>query len=99
MKPHALLLSLGFFACGCDTSGSDTSGGPDGGLGGKPKVVLDGGGDAATPPDGASACPNGICNYQTNEGCTAGQGCVPLLNGTSVGPACNTVGTKQNGEA
>ncbi|HMI86970.1 MAG TPA: hypothetical protein VK550_22905 [Polyangiaceae bacterium] len=87
-------------AMGCGTSGTDT---PDPGDGGAPPrdPVLDGGGDVAAPPNGASLCPPGVCNYQTGTGCAADGGavsCVPLPMGSVVTPACERAGRTANGE-
>src|SRR4051812_31804104 len=99
--PGAALL----LATGCDTGSGTTdthivmefdAGPPDGGE----VVILDGGGDAATPPDGPSMCPQGICNYQTGTGCTANApACIPALNGSVVSPACSPTGTGKTGAA
>jgi hypothetical protein len=92
----ALFLTAGWLV-GCDPSGTaDTAiinhfdGGPDGAV----EVILDGGGDPATPPDGVSACPAGICNYQTGKGCSgATTDCIPVSNGGTITPACSPPGT------
>jgi len=85
---------------GCNGGDGDTAAGggnPDGGTnlyedlsdGGKP-----------TPPNGEGSCPTGTCNYQTNDGCDPGYGCLPIDDGTGIAPACNpTSGTKTSGEA
>jgi hypothetical protein len=90
-------------AVGCgDTGTGDTgttggSSGPDGGE----IVILDGGGEPATPPDGKSKCPAGLCNYQTGEGCSGAQSaCIPALDGMGgVAPACNVAGAGKSGSA
>ena len=65
MRSFEWILGAAVFAVGCGSStGEETS--STGGLDAGPevvKVVLDGGGEPATPPDGASTCPQGgICN-------------------------------------
>lgn len=69
--------------------------------GGTVEVVLDGGGAPATPPDGASACPSGVCNYQTGAGCPAGTpACFPVKSGAAITPACSpSTGTGKTGKA
>jgi hypothetical protein len=65
-----------------------------------PVVILDGGGDPAVPPNGASLCPAGACNYQTKEGCAAGQSCVPSPDGMGKAtPTCAAAGTGLSGAA
>ena len=57
----------------------------------RPEPVLDGGGEAATPPDGKALCPVGACNYQTGEGCAANMTCAPSpADGKT--PVCQTAG-------
>ncbi len=98
------LVGAAIFAVGCGPSTGDTStssGDPDAG----PdviEVIVDGGGDPATPPDGASKCPQGgICNYQTGTGCPAANpSCIPATNGNGgVAPACDLAGAVANGGA
>jgi len=103
MRLFVGLVGTALFAVGCGTGTgevSTSSGGPDAG----PdvyEVVLDGGGAPATPPDGASKCPQGICNYQTGTGCPAGNPtCFPASDGNGgVIPACNLAGSVANGGA
>lgn len=100
---------LGTFAllliAGCDEGGlpdTDISNtfdaGPEGGV---VEVVLDGGGAPETPPDGVSACPQGICNYQAGTGCGAATpACFPISNGAAITPACSPgAGTGKTGSA
>jgi hypothetical protein len=87
---------------GCSDDAADTEtksavdAGPDG------YVVQDGGGEPAESPEGESLCPEGICNYQTGEGCTAeAPGCIVQLDAMlQPVPACTaTVGTGESGDA
>jgi len=65
--------------------------------------ILDGSRLVAPPPtDGAAACPVGICNYQTGQGCSGGApSCVPLPSGSSssISPACSPAGSALPGSA
>src|SRR5688572_10612243 len=73
---------------------------PDGGV--PPQdPILDGGGEIPPPPNGASLCPMGACNYQTQTGCSPDGGpvsCVPLPSGNTVAPACERAGGVLNGQ-
>ncbi|MEJ7735087.1 MAG: hypothetical protein WKG00_38600 [Polyangiaceae bacterium] len=91
-----LALAIGSGACNGDpeTDGASTTASD---AGADVYIVQDGGGEPATPPDGEEACPAGACNYQSNEGCTAGQSCLPVLNGAAVQPACVPAGAGQSG--
>src|SRR6185503_9705298 len=103
MKRAAWLGAALVLACGCGTAPGDTDvselrdGGPDA----RPEVILDGGGEPATPPDGASKCPQGACNYQTGAGCPAATpACLPLSDGNGgVAPACGPAGAGMSGAA
>lgn len=99
--PRSLLTALlllpltAYVACGGDSDDDDdSSNNPD-----KPLVILDGGGGIEDPPDGASLCPSGECNYQTQEGCSAEQACWPGVVGEGeLQPKCQTTsGTGING--
>jgi hypothetical protein len=102
MKTRAAL--PGFFGflfvavgAGCGNTGTIDPG-ADAGVDGS--VILDGGGEIPQPPDGASSCPGGACNYQTNAGCTATQSCVPLPDGMGKAPpGCLGAGTGASGTA
>lgn len=97
----ALTLSLAVLqlvACGS----SDTATGPGGD--GDPvcgMVKLDGGGGVAQPPNGASLCAEGACNYQTQEGCPETQSCRPQYpaGSTSISVGCEPAGEALGGEA
>lgn len=69
---------------------------------GCPQVVADGGGGVPDPPDGALACASGACNYQSQDGCSAGQACRPWINrdggADEVRPTCRPVGPVAGGE-
>ncbi|HVU00733.1 MAG TPA: hypothetical protein VHE30_03245 [Polyangiaceae bacterium] len=56
--------------------------------------------ERATPPDGASLCPAGPCNYQTQTGCATGEHCSPHLDPTKnqIVPACRAYGKRDKGE-
>jgi hypothetical protein len=95
-------LALGSLVAGCDEgpAGSETAdkfdAGPEAGV----IVVLDAGGGPATPPDGASACPTGICNYQTGTGCSgATSACLPGVTGNAAAPMCSPPGSVPPGGA
>ena len=89
------------FSVACGTGGTVSQGDLPGDAG--PDIVpvdLDGGGAPATPPDGPSACPAGVCNYQTGVGCSgATSACLPELSGSTAVPACSPAGTAQGGAA
>jgi len=101
MKTRQALGVLGwlFAAAGVGCSGGGTETGPSDAGSDAPTVILDGGGEIPVPPDGAAACPkNGSCNYQTNEGCTATQTCVPLPDGNGAAPpGCIGAGAGESG--
>ena len=97
----ALLLVRLVTGCNTGSGPGDTGtinhfdgGPPDGGE----VVILDGGGDAATPPNGTSACPQGLCNYQTGTGCAGSTpACIPADNGGIITPACEPAGAGKTG--
>lgn len=103
MRSFEWLVGAAIFAVGCGPSTGETSSG--GTIDAGPdviEVVLDGGGAPATPPDGASLCPQGgLCNYQTGAGCPADHpSCVPALDGNGgVAPACDLAGPGVSGAA
>ena len=108
IRAAALSVSLGasglvITAWGCGGGGeTDTDVGNvvDAGDGG-PVVILDGGGEIATPPDGEKLCPGGACNYQTSAGCQApSPSCVPVVGpDDSVGASCQGAGQAVSGGA
>jgi hypothetical protein len=55
-------------------------------------------------PDGASLCPPGVCNYQTQQGCSSGQTCAPHVDTNAVTkvetviPACRVAGERAKDE-
>lgn len=53
------------------------------------------------PPDGASACGAGDCNYQTQAGCPDDQACRPQFNATEpeVHAGCEAAGSAESGDA
>jgi hypothetical protein len=92
------------FGAGCDNGGSsetDVSEPHDAGTDDGPIVILDGGGAPAKPPDGASKCPAGPCNYQTGAGCSgATPTCMPASDGNGgITPACAAAGAGKSGAA
>ena len=104
MRLFAGLVGAAIFAVGCGSGTGEVtsgSGGPDAG----PdviEVILDGGGEVATPPNGALKCPQGgVCNYQTGMGCPADHpSCIPATGpNNTVGPACNLAGAGVSGSA
>jgi hypothetical protein len=99
--PTAFVILSLVVGCG---SGSGTTPGTGGSSadGGPVEVILDGGGALAVPPDGASACPAGPCNYQTGSGCSGSTpACAPVLvtGTTTISPACIAPGTVAPGGA
>ena len=97
----AALTALGFLpSCGDDDAAvkpTDASTGPDGS--GPAPFLIDGGGEAAALPDGAGVCPAGPCNYQTQQGCSSEQSCLPALVSGRVAPSCQAAGTRARGES
>jgi hypothetical protein len=92
----ALTSGLGLAACGSSGTTNDGTGN-----GGCPRVVLDGGGTIPDPPDGASLCPAGTCNYQSQAGCADDMSCYPaiVMGTTDIIATCRTVGTGVSGDA
>jgi hypothetical protein len=86
--PRGALWLLGLALIGCGSTGTVT----DSSTGGACARVVANGRDApVAPPDGASECPAGTCNYQSQTGCSATQACRPSF--TDAKPACDTAGT------
>ncbi len=95
----ALSCCAALLACNGDDSDTLDTTPFDAGADGGPKIILDGGGTVPQPPDGASACPSGACNYQTGDGCSgAAPSCVPTLdaNGQAI-PGCQPAGAGTSG--
>jgi hypothetical protein len=88
-------LGVGLLGCGSSSTSTDYDDLLDGG------PILDGGGEIPVPPEGEKLCPGGVCNYQTNAGCSgATPSCVPSLVSTdSVAPACQAAGAGMSGSA
>ncbi|MES1189195.1 MAG: hypothetical protein ABUL60_35595 [Myxococcales bacterium] len=65
------------------------------------KLVTDSSLALEDPPDGATACGSGDCNYQTQAGCPESQACRPQFNATDpeVHPGCEAVGAAKAGDA
>lgn len=90
-----LLLGLGN-ACGAgETAPTDTP------LPTCPALVVDTLLQLEDPPDGAAACGEGDCNYQTQAGCADDQACRPqfTLTEPEVHAGCEAAGSAQSGEA
>lgn len=85
-----------FGACGAPESADDGSRGKVCG-----RVVLDGGDAIPDPPDGASLCPAGACNYQTQEGCSDDTTCQPYFTngGDGFEATCLPAGDRAGGDA
>jgi len=92
-----LLLVGTLSACSSSSTANDSDAGND--AGGSPGVILDGGGSIPDAPDGASLCPQGACNYQTQSGCPASQSCRPAVSGSQLTPSCQPVGSGKSGHS
>jgi hypothetical protein len=90
-------LACGALAAACGTASSTTTDTPPASC---PELINDTLIPAATAPDGASACPTGACNYQTQEGCSDTQACRPSFNATDPGvnPGCDMAGSGKSGD-
>ncbi len=63
------------------------------------RLILDAGPSTPVPPDGPASCTQGVCNYQTQDGCDAGAMCHPQLGADQhVSPTCHPAGTGSAGE-
>jgi len=91
-----VISALGMGACGSADSANDTNG--DGECG---RVVTNGGGTIPDPPDGPSLCPSEVaCNYQSQEGCEAGNNCFPALDmDRQLVATCEPAGAGTTGDA
>ncbi|MFC1642326.1 hypothetical protein ACFL5O_06515 [Myxococcota bacterium] len=63
-----------------------------------PWVILDAGDAAPTAPDGASLCPPGDCNFQTQAGCDEGHACAAVLADNKALSSCELPGQASEGE-
>jgi hypothetical protein len=61
-------------------------------------VILDGGGTVPDPPDGASLCPQGSCNYQSQTGCASDLACRPAVADAAIAPNCEPTGAAGDGD-
>ena len=104
MRSFKWIVGAALLDVGCSSATGETTS-SSGGLDAGPdvvEVVLDGGGAPATPPDGASLCPQGgICNYQTGAGCPADHpSCIPISDANGgVAPSCLAAGAGTSGAA
>jgi hypothetical protein len=100
----ALLLRTGFLGALAASAAPTACGGADSASSGGlscPAFYDASVGSHPVPPDGASLCPPGPCNYQTQAGCGANEACTIHLDtktGTAV-PACRAAGTRKRGES
>jgi hypothetical protein len=79
----------------CGTAETSTTSTPPPGC----APIYYGGGTLPTPPDGASLCADGVCNYQTQAGCAANETCsleIDQAKGT-VAPGCRPAGSLAKG--
>jgi hypothetical protein len=84
-------------AAGCGSAEQADAGSP----GGCPRIVENAGDVVPDPPDGASLCPAGVCNYQNQEGCAGDTACSPVQvpGEAAVEPGCVRAGTRETGES
>jgi len=65
--------------------------------------ILDGGGGIPDAPNGTSLCPQGACNYQSQEGCaidaSAPTACQPYPHDDGVAPTCGPAGAGSLGQS
>jgi hypothetical protein len=63
-------------------------------------IVYYGGGGIPAPPDGAQACAQGVCNYQSQTGCGVGKTCVLGIDfaNKTVNPTCQSTGSLKERE-
>ncbi|HEY6077848.1 MAG TPA: hypothetical protein VIW29_03555, partial [Polyangiaceae bacterium] len=66
-----------------------------------PELVEDPRTTVPEPPDGAAECASGVCNYQTQAGCSASEACRPQFSASSatVEPGCEAAGGGESGAA
>lgn len=98
MLPVAASMAWLLPSCGTTTSVTDYA---DASYAGAPDRVVDAGGPAPVPPDGAARCPAGACNYQSGTGCSSELACRPQFTASSpdVAPGCEPAGDRRTGEA
>ncbi len=96
LRRTALLLSVSAAACGSADTVTDTrSPHPE-----CTPLIEEATTTIPDPPDGAAACAEGVCNYQTQAGCEADEACRPQFNATDpeVAPGCEPAGAGQAGD-
>jgi len=100
LLPFVLTASWWLSGCGSSSTVNAPSAPADAGCE-DAATVLDGGGTIEQPEAGGSACPSGVCNYQTQSGCGAGQACRPQFSAseTTVEPGCEAAGSGRSGAA
>jgi hypothetical protein len=93
----AMIGACSFLGGTCGVAESGSSGFDEGVCA---RVVADGGDTVPAPPDGASLCPPGPCNYQTQSGCAPGHTCQPTFTrGKGIEAGCSRAGERARGEA
>jgi hypothetical protein len=97
LRLSALVLGTALAAaCGSAETASTETPAP-----GCPELTLDTLVAPELPPDGASQCAPGLCNYQTQAGCGTDEACRPQFNATDVevSPGCEPAGEGEAGTA
>lgn len=88
---------------GCGPAEDALDGGLDASAESSGEPILDAGGGIPEAPNGATLCPVGACNYQTQGGCAqdaaAPVACHPYPNAGGVAPTCAPAGILGEGEA
>jgi hypothetical protein len=98
----AALLALPFaMAPGCGTASTTAPSPGDRSPSECDPVYFGAGGPPPVPPDGASLCDDGVCNYQTQAGCAATETCSLRLEpgGQDISPICRPAGAMPKGSA
>ena len=95
---YSCWLSVGV-AAACSGGNSTTENGPA--SAGCPQLITDNLLLVEDAPDGAAACAEGTCNYQTQTGCDDTQACRPQFNTTApeVHPGCEPAGDAKAGQS